>query len=496
MIMKTIGKTSMNWIGTVFLLIIACNILNAQNQKPNILLSIADDWGLHAGAYGDNVVKTPVFDKLAKEGVLFEHAYVSAPSCAPSRAAILTGQYHWRLQEGANLYGIIHEEDVIYTKMLEDAGYFVGYTRKGYGPMQKGWTENNPAGKQYKDFETFLAERPKDKPFCFWFGSHDPHRGYKLNSGAESGIPIDSIEVPAYFPDNDVIRGDIADYYFEVQRFDRETGELIELIRQAGEMENTIVVMTSDHGMPFPRAKSNIYDDGARVPLAIYWPQHFKGGHTVTDFVSLTDMAPTFLEAAGLKIPEIMTGRSLYPQLTAEKSGRVESSRDHILFGKERHVPSQPAPDSSGYPCRALRTDEYLLIRNFHPEKWPAGTGDYQNAFIPGMWYGDCDNGPTKYYIIKNKDKDVHHKHLYDLSFAKRPEYELYDMIKDPWQMKNLAYNPEYAAVFEKLSEQLNEELKASKDPRVTGGGEKFDQYPYTGWGPQYEQYENFYKSK
>ncbi|HKK10607.1 MAG TPA: hypothetical protein VJ939_07195, partial [Bacteroidales bacterium] len=151
---------------------------------------------------------------------------------------------------------------------------------------------------------------------------------------------------------------------------------------------------------------------------------------------------------------------------------------------------------SSGYPCRALRTDEYLLIRNFYPEKWPAGTGDYQNAFLGEMWYGDCDNGPTKYYMIKNKDKDVHHKHLYDLSFAKRPEYELYDMIKDPWQMKNLAYNPEYAAVFEKLSEQLNEELKATKDPRITGGGEKFDQYPYTGWGPQYEQYENFYKSK
>jgi N-sulfoglucosamine sulfohydrolase len=178
-----------------------------------------------------------------------------------------------------------------------------------------------------------------------------------------------------------VVRGDIADYYFEVQRFDRETGEHIELIRQAGELENTIVVMTSDHGMPFPRSKSNIYDAGARVPLAIHWPKHFKGGHTVTDFVSLTDLAPTFLEAAGLKIPEIMTGRSLYPQLTAGKGGRVQESRDFILFGKDRHVPSQPAPDSVGYPCRALRSDKYLLIRNFYPEKWPAGTGDYKMHF-------------------------------------------------------------------------------------------------------------------
>ena len=461
-------------------------------KQPNIILSLADDWGLHAGAYGDKVVKTPVFDMLAKEGILFEHAYISSPSCAPSRAAILTGQWHWRLQEAANLYGPIPIEDPLYTDLLEEAGYFVGYTRKGWGPGNLGERTRNPAGNQYKDFETFLAERPKDKPFCFWFGSQDPHRGYRLNSGAESGIPLDDIEVPPYFPDNEVIRGDIADYYFEVQRFDRETGELIELIRQAGELDNTIIVMTSDHGMPFPRCKSNIYEDGARVPLAIYWPGHFEGGHSVSDFVSLIDLAPTFLEAAGLKIPEIMTGQSLYPQLTAGKSGRIEPSRDFILFGKERHVPSQPAPDSSGYPCRALRTDKYLLIRNFHPERWPAGTGEYQNALLGEMWYGDCDNGPTKYYMVRYKDKDENHKYLYDLSFAKRPEYELFVMVNDPWQLQNLAYDQAYAKVFKELSEQLNKELKATDDPRVTGVGEKFDHYPYTGWGPQYRQYQNY----
>ena len=461
-------------------------------QKPNILLSIADDWGAHAGVYGDKVVKTPVFDKLAKEGVLFQNAYISSPSCAPSRAALLTGQWHWRLEEAANLYGPIPMDDPLYTDLLEEAGYFVGYTRKGWGPGENPGREHNPAGRQYKDFETFLAERPKDKPFCFWFGSQDPHRGYVLNSGAESGIPLDEIEVPAFFPDNAVTRGDIADYYFEVQRFDRETGELIDMVRKAGEYENTIIVMTSDHGMPFPRGKSNIYDSGARVPLVIYWPRHFIGGHTVTDFVSLTDLAPTFLEAAGLKIPEIMTGQSLYPQLTAGKSGRIQNARSFMLFGKERHVPSQPAPDSSGYPCRALRTDQYLLIRNFHPERWPAGTGDYKNALFGEMWYGDCDNGPTKYYMIANKDKDQNHKYLYDLSFAKRPEFELYDIKKDPFQIHNLATKKEYAKVLNKLSKQLNRELKASDDPRVTGDGEKFDHYRYTGWGPQYKDYKNY----
>ncbi len=250
--------------------------------------------------------------------------------------------------------------------------------------------------------------------------------------------------------------------------------------------------MSSDHGMPFPRSKSNIYDAGARVPLAIYWPGHFEGGHSVTDFVSLTDLAPTFLQAAGLKIPKIMTGRSLYPQLTARKDGRIQAERDFILFGKERHVPSQMANDSSGYPCRAIRTDKYLLIRNFHPERWPAGTGDYKNAFIPGMWYGDCDNGPTKYYMIKNKDKDENHKYLYDLSFAKRPEYELFDIVNDPWQIHNLAYDNAYAKVFKKLSKQLNNELKASDDPRVVGDGDIFDHFRYSGWGPQYKEYKKY----
>jgi hypothetical protein len=142
------------------------NQADAQKQ-PNILLSLADDWGAHAGAYGDKVVKTPVFDKLAKEGVLFQHAYISAPSCAPSRAAILTGQYHWRLQEGANLYGIIHEEDVIYTKMLEEAGYFVGYTRKGYGPMQKGWGQEIRPENSLKILKPFSPNGQKTSPSVF-----------------------------------------------------------------------------------------------------------------------------------------------------------------------------------------------------------------------------------------------------------------------------------------------------------------------------------------
>ncbi len=458
----------------------------AAQAQPNILFAIADDWGTHAGVYGDQVVKTPTFDRLAKEGVLFEQAYISSPSCAPSRAAILTGQWHWRLGEAANLFGPVSINDPVYPDLLEENGYFVGYTRKGWGPGKNGDRPRNPAGTVYKSFAEFLAKRPADKPFCFWFGSHDPHRPYVKDSGAKDGIPSGKINIPACFPDAPEVRGDIADYYFAVQRFDRETGELIEMLRQAGELENTLIVMTSDHGMPFPRCKSNIYDEGVHVPLAICWPGHFAGGHRITDFVSSTDFAPTFLELAGLPIPAVMTGRSLKPLLTAGKSGRIDPSRDHVLFGKERHAPAQEGSNSGGYPCRAIRTDDFLLIRNFNPDRWPAGTEDYKHAFMSNAWFADCDNGPTKIYMVENRDKDAEHRRLFDLSFAKRPEFELFDLRADPNEQKNQAANPEYADVLNKLSNQLHEKLKASGDPRVIGGAEKFDTYLYGGGTPKY----------
>lgn len=460
-------------------------IATSEARPPNILFAIADDWGAHAGVYGDPVVKTPVFDRIAQEGILFNHAYISSPSCAPSRAAILTGQWHWRLDEAANLYGPIPASNPVYPDLLEAAGYFVGYTRKGWGPGKLGDRPRNPAGNQFKNFAQFLAQRPKDKPFCFWFGSHNPHRGYAKDSGAKSGIPLDKIELPPDFPDSPEVRGDIADYYLMVQRFDRETGEHIEQIRAIGELSNTIVVMTSDHGMPFPRGKSNIYDQGTRVPLAICWPGHYAGGHRIEDFVSSTDYAPTFLELAGLPVPEIMTGRSLVQLLTAGKSGWIDPTRKHVLFGKERHAPCQAGSDSGGYPCRAIRTEHFLLIHNFTPDRWPAGTEDYKNAFIKGAWFADCDNGPTKTYMVKNRDKDAQHRRLFDLAFAKRPEFELYNLRKDPNEQRNQVANPEYAKVLATLKRQLENELRATDDPRVVGGGEKFDTYPYTGGTPK-----------
>jgi len=452
-------------------------------KKPNILFAIADDWGWpHAGAYDDPVVKTPTFDRIAKEGVLFKHAYVSSPSCTPCRNSLLTGQYHWRLGPGASLWSTLDPKTPTYPLELKKAGYHVGSWRKSWGPGRlTGW-KDHPAGKPGKGLDAFLKARPKDTPFCFFLGASDPHRPYKRHSGKNSGIDISKIRLFEHYPDCEAIRGDVADYYFEVQRFDSDVGKALKKLEEVGELENTIVVMTGDHGMPFPRCKSNNYDSGARVPLAIRWGAKIKKpGRVIEDFVSFVDLAPTFLDIAGVKIPDVMTGRSLVNILTSEKDGVVEGdTRSFVLHGKERHVPGQE--DSlGGYPCRAIRNHDYLYIRNFKPGRWPAGTPHFKKAFKKGAWLTDCDNGPTKTYIDAHREKDELHRKYWEWSFGKRPAEELYDCKKDPGQLKNIADDPKYADVKKKLSDQLMENLKKYGDPRADGGGDEFDKYPYFG---------------
>jgi N-sulfoglucosamine sulfohydrolase len=457
--------------------------------RPHILLAIADDWGWpHAGAYGDRVVQTPTFDRLAREGVRFEHAYVSSPSCTPSRAALLTGQWHWRLEESANLWSTLRKEYPVYPELLEAAGYVVGFEGKGWGPgrLEPGGRTRNPAGPAYPSFAEFLESRPEGRPFCYWLGSHDPHRPYDRGSGARSGIPLEAIRLFPHFPDHREVRSDVADYYLEVQRFDREVSEALALLEKHGELDRTVVVMTGDHGMPFPRCKSNLYDSGARVPLAVRGPRP-AAGRVVEAFVSLTDLAPTFLELGGVAVPEAMTGRSLLPLLAeGGTGGREAATRDHVLVGKERHVPVQERPDRGGTPMRSIRTVDFLYIRNFRPDRWPAGTPHWRRATIEGYWLGDCDNGPTKLYMVENRDRDADHRRLYDLSFAKRPAEELYDLKKDPHQLENVAADPRYAEIRQQLEARLMAELRASGDPRVVGGAERLEAYPYYGHGPRW----------
>ena len=428
-------------------------------ERPNILFLLADDWSYpHAGMYADPVVRTPTFDRLASEGALFLHAYTAAPSCSASRAAILTGRYPHQLESGGNLWSEWPAQFPTYVSMLEEQGYFAGFTRKGWGPgdFQVSDLEHNPAGKKYDDFQAFLDSRSDDKPFVFWFGSTDPHRDYETNTGIRSGMNLAAVDVPGFLPDLNCVRNDILDYYFEVERFDRECGQLLNLLEEKGELDNTIVVMTSDNGMPFPRAKANLYDYGTRMPLAIRWPRSIDAGTVVDAFISFTDFAPTFLEAAGIEPDPGMSGHSLWPILKGEEIGPV-----YAFTERERHANVRKG--NLSYPMRAMRDERFLYIYNPMPEREPAGNATVHQSV--GQ-FGDVDNSITKFLIMEMEGIDTP-VNYFDLSFGQRPEEELYDVLKDPYQLNNLAGKAEFSSIKSEMRSTLLGWMKETGDRRA-----------------------------
>ena len=458
----------------------------AESSRPNILFIIFDDWGWqHAGAYGSTWVKTPNFDRVAREGVLFKNAFTSNPKCSPCRASILTGRNTWQLKEAVSHGGMFPDGFEVYPDLLEKSGYTVGLTGKGWGPgdfKTVAKRTRNPSGPSFdehrstppasgmgridyaKNFDAFLTQRAKDKPFCFWMGFQEPHRGYELNSGVRLGKNLSDVKVPSYLPNTATVRGDLADYAIEVEWADSYIGKALALLEASGELENTLVIVTSDHGMPFPFVKGQIHEDGFRLPLAMRWGKVIKPGRVVEDFINVRDFAPTYMELAGLKPHAQMTGRSLAALLRSPKSGWVEN-RDTMLIGKERHDIGRP--HDLGYPVRALRTKDFLYVHNFHPDRWPAGN--------PETDFGNCDPGPSK-EVLKALGG-----HYYDLSFGKRLPDELYDLRRDPEGVNNLAHDIHHAKILEELRTKMMTMLREDKDPRALGDAAIFDTYQYVG---------------
>ena len=465
------------------------------DQRPNILFCISDDQSYaHTGANGDPVVKTPAFDRVAREGIRFTHAFCDAPTCGPSRSAILTGQPIWRLEEAGNIHSTLPKKFITYTEVLTQAGYSVGYTGKGWSPgrLVVGGRNSNPAGKEFQhrrlkppfkmmrntdyaaNFDDFLGEVKKDQPFCFWLGTSEPHRGYELGAGKRSGKDPSKVIVPKVFPDHPIVRSDILDYFVEIEHFDKMVARALESLDKSGQLDNTIVVVTSDHGMPFPRAKASLHDQGSRVPLAIRWPKGIKNpGRVFPAPVNLSALAPTFLQAAGLEVPEMMTATGLQ-DVIENQSG---TARLAAFIAMERHDGCRKG--GKGYPSRAIRTKDYMYIFNHNPERWPAGNPDREFCarYIP---FGEVDSSPTKSLIMDSKDK-LGFKRFYDLAFAKRSAEELYELAQDPGQITNLAGQPKYAKIQKKLRAQLKEHLISTKDPRALGLDAPWDYYPYYG---------------
>ena len=468
----------------------------AAPARPNILFAIADDWTSgHAGAYGCPWVKTPAFDRVAQQGILFTHAYTPNAKCAPSRSCILTGRNPWQLKAAANHICYFPPEFKTYAEALGEHGYFVGMTMKGWGPGVATNAAGQPrqmTGRPFNqrkakppttgisnndyaaNFADFLAAAPTNQPWCFWYGAIEPHRDYEYGSGvAKGGKKLSDIDrVPACWPDNEVVRNDLLDYAFEVEHFDRHLGRMLALLEQRGELDQTLVVVTADNGMPFPHNKGQAYHDANHLPLAVMWKHGIrKPGRVVHDYVSLIDLAPTFVELAGLTWPQTgmatATGRSLTEIFFTEKSGRVIPARDHVLIGKERTDVGRP--HDWGYPIRGVVKDDKLYLHNFEIARWPGGN--------PETGYLDCDGSPTKTEVLKAR-LAPQQKRLWDASFGKRPAEELFDLQADPACMNNLAGSAEVQSLQTRLRQELFAELKAQGDPRMFGQGHLFDEYP------------------
>jgi N-sulfoglucosamine sulfohydrolase len=467
--------------------------------KPNILFAIADDWSYpHAGAYGCQWVKTPAFDRVAREGLLFANAYTPNAKCAPSRANIITGRNSWQLKAAGNHVAYFPLEFKSYAEALGDHGYFVGMTAKGWAPgiaTNADGSTRELVGRPFDrrtaqaptkeisnndyaaNFTDFLDAAPTNQPWCFWYGGREPHRPYVFGSGvAKGGKKTSDVDrVPGYWPDNEIVRNDMLDYAFEVEHFDRHLGRMLAELEKRGQLDNTIVVVTGDNGMPFPRDKGNEYETANHLPLAVMWPRGIRApGRCVSYYVSFIDFAPTFIEVAGLKWSQTgmadTPGRSLTEIFNSKQSGIVDPTRDHVLLGQERHDVGRP--HDWGYPIRSIIKDGWLYMRNFEPTRWPAGN--------PETGYLNTDGGATKTFIL-----DAHRKDAGDLfwalCFGKHPAEELYNLKYDPDCLNNLAASPDQQARKEQLQAQLFTELKQQGDPRMFGHGEVFEAEPYAG---------------
>ena len=469
----------------------------ASSERPNILIAMADDISFpHMSAYGCKWVKTPGFDRVARDGILFNNAYTPNAKSSPSRACILTGRNSWQLEEAANHIPFFPAKFTTFMESLGKNGYEVGYTSKGWAPgvaLDSTGKPRQMTGKPYNakkitppakgmsnsdyagNFADFISSAEAGKPFCFWYGSTEPHRKYQFGSGVEVGGKnlSDIDKVFGFWPDNDIIRNDMLDYALEIEYFDSHLVRMLDILKEKGMLENTVVIVTADNGMPFPRIKGQSYEYSNHMPLAIMWGKGIKNpGREISDFISFIDIAPTVLDLAGIDESENemqpIQGRSFANIFYSRKKWSVDRSRNHVLIGKERHDVGRP--DDVGYPTRGIVKDGFLYLVNFKPQRWPAGN--------PETGYMNTDASPTKTFILNSKriGKDPL---FWELCFGLRNNEELYNITSDPECIKNLAGDPGLNNMKQSLRQQLLSELREQDDPRVIGTGEVFDKYVY-----------------
>jgi uncharacterized sulfatase len=334
----------------------------------------------------------------------------------------------------------------------------------------------DPAGRQYSkirfkkpgdglnpvdyasNFQAFLDERPADAPFYFWIGTTEPHQPHGRDNHTKLGVDLADIRVPAFLPDTPGVRMHRANYLYEVRYADDVLGKALKILEDLGELENTLVVVTSDNGTPTPRAKATVYDWGVRMPFAAMWPARAPAGRTVEDFVNLIDIAPTFLEAAGVPAPAGMSGRSFLNVLTSSAAGLVDSSRVSTAAGLEWH--------GRTFARRMIRDARYQYIVNYTnaPPPWTEGAKPKPDSEFPRS----AQIRDVSSLIADHPDHPAIRPYV-SLHANPPPPEELFDCDVDPCQMTNLVGRADLAPVLDRLRAALRTYQLKTGDPRATG---------------------------
>lgn len=419
--------------------------ISAQNNKPNVIIFIADDVTFDdLGCYGNKQVQTPNIDKLAAAGIRFSNFYLTASSCSPSRNSIITGRYPHNAG-AAELHTQPPLEMVSFPEILKNNGYYTvssgkfhlgEYARRGFDVIHEKGNEVGNGGEE--KWMAAITERPKDKPFFMWFAAFDAHRDWGENSFSGTHKP-EELTPPFYLADDMKTKTDLAAYYDEIKRFDHHIGQIVSELKLQNVLDNTLIVVMADNGRPFPHSKTRVNDRGMKTPFVVHWPKKIRKPAISKSLISAVDIAPTILDMAGIEAPEQFQGKS-FSKIMAKPGTEFRNFifAEHNWHDFEAHE-------------RMVRDKKYMYILNSRP-------------FFPQLGPADAIGSPSYEELVELKKKGQITEIQADIFVNPRPQEEFYDLNADPFQFNNLASNAEFANEMERLRKVLQNWMNETGD--------------------------------